>query len=91
MKNDELKKKELSLSEKYKVITEVESGAKTSKVKPKNMAFLEVQYQHGCYLKIKKKLKVLFNMVRLTQKGQIQSHKIRIWRNRYLTGLKECE
>ena len=34
------------------------------------MAFLEIQYQHRCYLEIKKKLKVLFNLVNLTQKGK---------------------
>ena len=54
-----LKKKKLSLSEIYKAITEMESGTKPLKV-AENMVLLEIQYRHGCYLEIKKKLKVLF-------------------------------
>ena len=56
-----LKRKRLSLSNKYKAITEVESGTKPSKI-AKNMVFLKIQYQHGCFLEIWKKSKMLFNM-----------------------------
>ena len=55
-----LKRKRLSLSEKYKAITEVASGTKPSKVAEK----YDVPDRHDCYLKIKKKLKVLFNQLR---------------------------
>ena len=55
-----LKKKKLSLSEIYKAVTEMESGTKPSKV-AENMVFLEIQYRHGCYLEIKKKIKSAFH------------------------------
>ena len=45
----------------------MESGTEPLKVAIK-LVFLEIQYQHGCYLEIKKKLKVLFNLVRLAIK-----------------------
>ena len=55
-----LKRKRLSLSEKYKPITEVESGTKPTKVAEK--------YAVPRNLEIKKKLKGLFNLVRLAEK-----------------------
>lgn len=51
-----LKRKRLPLSEKYKAIT-------------KNMVFLETQYKLSCYVEIKKKLNLLFYLVRLAQTG----------------------
>ena len=53
-----LKRKGLPLSEKYKAIT-------------KNMVFLETQYKLSCYVEIKKKLNLLFYLVRLAQTGII--------------------
>ena len=45
----------------------MESGTEPSKVAI-TLMFLEMQYPHGCYLEIKKKLKVLFNLVTLAIK-----------------------
>ena len=45
----------------------MESGTEPSNVVQK-LVFLEILYQHGCYLEIKKKLKVLCNLVRLALK-----------------------
>ena len=53
-----LKRKRLPLSEKYKAIT-------------KNMVFLETQYKLSCYVEIKKKINLLFYLVRLAQTGSI--------------------
>ena len=63
-----VKRKRVSLGEKYKAITELESGIKSSKVAekydvPRN------KYQHG--LKKKKKSKMLSNPVKLARKGKI--------------------
>ena len=55
------------LFEKSRTITEMESGTEPSNV-VKKLVFLEILYQHGCYLEIKKKLKVLCNLVRLALK-----------------------
>ena len=62
------KRKRVSLGEKYKAITDLESGLKPSKV-AENMMFPEIRYQHG--LRKKKKSKVLSNPVKLARKGKI--------------------
>ena len=86
-----LKKKKLSLSEIYKAITEMESGTKPSKV-AENMVFLEIQYRHGCYLEIKKKIKsafhLLFILVRLYKWKTWGSVSMRIWGKLYLDWFK---
>ena len=49
----------------------MESGTEPSNV-VKKLVFLEILYQHGCYLEIKKKLKVLCNLVRLALKKKMR-------------------
>ena len=63
-----VKRKRVSLGEKYKAITELESGIKPSKVAekydfPRNTV--------STWLKKKKKSKMLSNPVKLTRKGKI--------------------
>ena len=63
-----VKRKRVSLGEKYKAITELESGIKPSKVAekydfPRNTV--------STWLKKKKKSKMLSNSVKLTRKGKI--------------------
>lgn len=55
---ESFKMKRLPLSEKYKAVT-------------KNMMFLETQYKLSCYVEIKKKLNLLFYLVRIAQTGSI--------------------
>ena len=56
-----LKRERLSFSNKYKAITEVDSGRKPLKTTEKCGA-PKIQDQHACCLEIKKNIKVLFNL-----------------------------
>ena len=62
------KRKRVRLGEKYKAITDLESGLTPSKVAEK-YDVPEIRYQHG--LRKKKKSKVLSNPVKLARKGKI--------------------
>ena len=87
-----LQRARLSLSEEYKIaITPVESETKPLMVAekyavPRNT--IPTWLPPGN----KEKLKVLFNLVRIAQKGKTWgSGRIRIWRKHYFNGFQECE
>ena len=63
-----VKRKRVSLGEKYKAFTELESGIKPSKVAEK---YDVPRNTVSTWLKKKKKSKMLSNPVKLAQKGKI--------------------
>ena len=81
-----LKRKRLSFSEKYKAITDLESGTKSSKL-------VEKYSVKKCDINMAATNKeVLFNLMRLAQKGKTWcSDRMRIRRKRYLTGFKNAK